>query len=262
MSTELPSSTRQPQGKGLIAAAGPDDGKLPSTPEPLPESRCRLAKLAISAVVFGLLEATAAGAEPIAARHEPIPDQVWKEMQESSWHPNRGCPPREGLALLTVPYRDFAGEARRGRLVFAKRVANQVASIFTEIFESQKFRIERMELVDKYRGDDDASMAANNTSAFNCRFVAGTTVLSAHALGIAIDINPEQNPWVNGADTAPPKGQAFDRPSKRQSAHRRGQPGIIMPGDVVVTAFKRQGWKWGGDWSSKKDYQHFSENGR
>jgi D-alanyl-D-alanine carboxypeptidase len=209
-----------------------------------------------------LLAATAAAAEPMTSRHEPLPDQVWAEMQGSSWHPNRGCPPREALALLTVPYRDFAGETRRGRLVFAKRVANQVASIFTEIFESQKFRIERMELVDKYRGDDDASMAANNTSAFNCRFVAGTKVLSAHALGIAIDINPEQNPWVDGADTAPPKGRAFDRPSKRQSAHRRGQPGIIMQGDVVVRAFKQQGWKWGGDWSSKKDYQHFSENGR
>jgi hypothetical protein len=198
MSTELLSSMQR--GKGLIAAAGSGDSKLPSTTEPLSKSRYRLAELAISA----------------------------------------------GL----------------GRLVFTKRVANQVASIFTEIFESQKFRIERMELVDKFRGDDDASMAANNTSAFNCRFVAGTTALSAHALGIAIDINPEQNPFVKGAVTAPPKGKAFDRPSKRQSAQRRGQPGIIMPGDVVVKAFKRQGWKWGGDWSSKKDYQHFSENGR
>jgi hypothetical protein len=260
MSTELLSSMQR--GKGLIAAAGSGDSKLPSTTEPLSKSRYRLAELAISAVVLGLLQATAAGAEPIAARHEPIPDQVWEEMQGSSWHSNRGCPARESLALLTVPYRDFAGETRLGRLVFTKRVANQVASIFTEIFESQKFRIERMELVDKFRGDDDASMAANNTSAFNCRFVAGTTALSAHALGIAIDINPEQNPFVKGAVTAPPKGKAFDRPSKRQSAQRRGQPGIIMPGDVVVKAFKRQGWKWGGDWSSKKDYQHFSENGR
>ena len=175
MSTELLSSMQQLQGMGLMAAAGP------ATTEPLPKSRYRLTKLAISAVVLGLLQATAADAEPIAARHEPIPDQVWEEMQGSSWHPNRGCPARESLALLTVPYRDFAGETRLGRLVFAKRVANQVASIFTEIFESQKFRIERMELVDKFRGDDDASMAANNTSAFNCRFVAGTTALSAHA---------------------------------------------------------------------------------
>ena len=172
------------------------------------------------------------------------------------------CPARDDLVLLTVPYRDFAGAAALGRLVVAKRVADQVASIFTAIFESQRFRIERMELVDKYRGNDDASMAANNTSAFNCRFVGGTTVLSAHALGIAIDVNPEQNPWVKGRVTVPPKGRAFDYPGERQSAHRRGQPGIIMSGDVVVTAFKQQGWKWGGDWTDKKDYQHFSENGR
>ena len=160
-------------------------------------------KFALSAIVSGLLAATAAAAEPMTSRQEPLPDRVWEEMQGSSWHPNRRCPARDDLVLLTVPYRDFAGAAALGRLVVAKRVADQVASIFTAIFESQTFRIERMELVDKYRGNDDASMAANNTSAFNCRFVGGTTVLSAHALGSrTTSIRPRERPQQRRAIAA------------------------------------------------------------
>jgi D-alanyl-D-alanine carboxypeptidase len=137
-----------------------------------------------------------------------------------------------------------------------------VARIFTRIHEIAAFRIERMERIDKYGGSDDASMAANNTSAFNCRTVAGSTNLSAHALGIAIDVNPIQNPYVKGAEVDPPAGRDFDTPPKRQAAHDRGQPGIILPGSAAVTAFKQNGWKWGGEWTTLKDYQHFSANGR
>lgn len=256
MSTELLSSMQQLQGMGLMAAAGP------ATTEPLPKSRYRLTKLAISAVVLGLLQATAADAEPIAARHEPIPDQVWEEMQGSSWHPNRGCPARESLALLTVPYRDFAGETRLGRLVFAKRVANQVASIFTEIFESQKFRNRTNGARRQVQGGRRRFNGGQQYERIQLPFRGGYDGFVRPRAGDRDRHQSRANPFVKGAVTEPPKGKAFDRPSKRQSAHSRGQPGIIMPGDVVVTAFKRQGWKWGGDWSSKKDYQHFSENGR
>ena len=108
--------------------------------------------------------------------------------------------------------------------------------------------------VESYGASDDRSMAADNTSAFNCRPVEGTGVWSQHAYGRAIDINPRENPEVTGGRVLPPNGWAFvDR------AHR-GR-GMIRPEGVVVRAFAAVGWGWGGSWHSLKDYQHFSANG-
>jgi hypothetical protein len=118
-----------------------------------------------------------------------------------------------------------------------------------------RFPIERMELVDNYGGSDDASMAANNTSAFNCRPVAGTNRWSEHAFGRAIDINPVQNPYVAGGRVSPPNGAPFVNRAV-------GAPGLIRSGDVVVQAFAAVGWGWGGNFSSSRDYQHFSASGR
>ncbi len=190
------------------------------------------------------------------ASQEPISDAVWAAMQGRSWRPGLGCPGRDSLVLLRAPYRDFAGQARMGSLVVAARVAPQVAAAFTQMFNGG-FRIARMEPIDAYGGDDDASMAANNTSAFNCRPVEGTNRLSAHAFGLAVDINPVQNPYVRGAETAPPAGRAYDTAERRRAAQARGEPGLIAPGGVAVRAFKAQGWRWGGNWRSEKDYQHF-----
>lgn len=188
---------------------------------------------------------------------KPIPDDVWQDMQGKSWHADLPCPAREKLVLLTVPFIGFDGQAKTGQLIVAKAHADSVAAAMDRAFESGTFRIERMDLVDKFGGDDDASMAANNTSAFNCRFVGGTTTLSAHALGIAIDINPIQNPFVKNSNTFPPAGKDFDEPHERRSS----VTGIILEGDVITKAFEDQGWVWGGTWTSKKDYQHFSQNG-
>jgi hypothetical protein len=199
----------------------------------------------------------AANAQAMTAKKESIPDQVWQRMQGSSWHPNLNCPARKNLALLTVPYLDFSGQPRLGQLVVARSAADLVADVFTEIFKSKKFRIERMELIDVFGGNDDASMQANNTSAFNCRLKTGGTSLSAHSFGTAIDINPVQNPFVTEKQTLPPAGQAFDEPSERAA----GGMGVITSGDVVTKAFKKRGWKWGGDWKKPKDYQHFSKDG-
>jgi hypothetical protein len=191
-----------------------------------------------------------------------IPDEVWERMQGRSWHPDRGCPGREDLALLTVPYLDFGGHARFGPLIVLATVAEDVAAIFKEIFDTEEFRIERMQLVDDFDGDDNRSMAANNTSAFNCRATTGGTRLSAHGLGIAIDINPIQNPFVKGEQIEPPEGKDFNDEIKREAAFQRGQFGLIMPRDVVTKAFKDRGWKWGGKFTDRKDFQHFSQNGR
>jgi len=225
------------------------------------QSRNKHAGLAVIGLLIGMLGNSPLRGEPFVAKQEPLSDQVWQDMRGKSWKPNLGCPPRDRLVLLTVPFRDFAGRPTTGELVVAKSVSAVLARIFTAIYDSAAFRIERMDRVDKYGGSDAASMAANNTSAFNCRPVAGTTTLSAHASGLAVDINPVQNPWVKGDEVDPEAGRPFDRAAKRQAALNRGQPGIILGGGAVVAAFKQNGWKWGGDWTSEKDYQHFSQTG-
>jgi poly-gamma-glutamate synthesis protein (capsule biosynthesis protein) len=101
-------------------------------------------------------------------------------------------------------------------------------------------------------------MAANNTSAFNCRLATSGSSLSSHSFGTAIDINPVQNPYVKGNLTLPPAGTAYDEPAERAG----DRIGVIAPGDAVASAFEAIGWTWGGDWSSLKDYQHFSADGR
>ena len=112
-----------------------------------------------------------------------------------------------------------------------------------------------MVLVDRYGADDDRSMAADNTSAFNCRRVEQSTSWSQHAYGRAIDINPRENPYVLGGRVLPPAGRAFTDRSRRRK-------GMIPAGGVVVRAFASVGWAWGGSWTSPLDYQHFSANGR
>ncbi|MCP4382431.1 MAG: M15 family metallopeptidase [Hyphomicrobiales bacterium] len=199
----------------------------------------------------------------------PIPDDIWRQMQDRSWHETLDatqcerpetcvCPPRETLVLLSVPFRDFQGKEGVGELIVAKDVADEVAGVFVDIFESRQFRIESMELVNRFDGDDVASMAANNTSAFNCRLTTGGSSLSAHATGTAIDINPVQNPYVKGETTLPPAGQSFDEEGERSGDGM----GVVVAGDVVTDAFAKRGWTWGGDWTSLKDYQHFSKDGR
>lgn len=111
-----------------------------------------------------------------------------------------------------------------------------------------------MELVDRYNGDDARSMAANNTSGFNCRYVPGTRRLSDHGRGLAIDINPVQNPWVHGGSVDPPAGRAYAMPAQR----RTPRMGMVVAGDAVTRAFARIGWRWGGVWRNTKDYQHFT----
>lgn len=181
-----------------------------------------------------------------------LPDDVWQTMQGRSWRPGLGCPGRDQLALLSVPFRDFSGQMKTGQLVVARRVAGPVLGAFAALHGSG-FRIARMELVDRYGGDDARSMAANNTSGFNCRTVPGTRRLSDHGRGLAIDINPVQNPWVQGSFVDPPGGRPYAGPALRRSP----QMGMIIKGDAVTRAFARIGWRWGGVWRVR-DYQHFT----
>ncbi|MGJ0510063.1 MAG: M15 family metallopeptidase [Methylocystis sp.] len=208
-----------------------------------------------SALLFTALLPPAMAQTP-RANYGPIPDDVWSYMQGRSWRAGLPCATREELVLMHVPYRDFDGATQTGELVVARRVATQVAAIFENIHASGKFRIYQMRLIDDFGGDDDISIAANNTSAFNCR-TTDHGGLSKHALGLAIDINPVQNPYREGDVTAPTAGGVYDEPRERHP----GVKEIILDGDVVTRAFARRGWSWGGKWTHTVDYQHFSYGG-
>jgi hypothetical protein len=182
-----------------------------------------------------------------------LPQKVQNTMVNSSWHKNLSCPDFNTLMLLRIPYWGFEGKVHQGEMIVAKSVAGDVLKVFRQLYAEQ-FPIERMVRIENYGGDDNASMAANNTSAFNCRLLTDSTSLSEHAYGTAIDINPKQNPYVKGSTVLPPEGKDYlDRSNVR--------PGMIEQGSVKKV-FESIGWKWGGEWESLKDYQHFSQSGR
>jgi hypothetical protein len=165
------------------------------------------------------------------------------------WRP--GCPvPLDELRLVELSHWGFDGAMRRGELVVHQDFASAAVKIFRVLFAA-RFPIRRMRPVEHYGGDDDASMADDNTSAFNCRPKTGsTTEWSWHAYGRAIDINTVENPYVKGDTVLPREGRAYlDRTDVR--------PGMIVPGDLVTETFAAYGFTWGGDWSSRQDYQHF-----
>lgn len=170
----------------------------------------------------------------------------------SSWR--TGCPvPLHDLRYLRITHWDFSGAERSGELVVHADAVGVVEAAFRRLHEI-RFPIRSMRLVDDFGGDDDASMAADNTSAFNCRSVAGTDRWSHHAYGRAIDINPLENPYVTSGGIYPPAGAGF--------AERAGLMGQLMAGSDAVRAFTDLGWGWGGAWSGAKDYQHVSASGR
>ena len=165
-----------------------------------------------------------------------------------------GCPvPLGALRYLEMSYRDFDGRSRTGEMVVHRRWTREVRDAFGELYDAG-WPIARMRLIDDYGGNDDRSMAANNTSGFNCRRVAGQHNWSAHAFGEAIDLNPLQNPYVQPGSIVPPAGRRFagiDRGSSDPVP-----PGVIRVADRPVEAFARFGWQWGGYWLSSKDWQH------
>jgi hypothetical protein len=175
-------------------------------------------------------------------------------MSGVSWHP--GCPVGfADLRLLAVDRWGFDRRVHRGRLVVHRDAARGMVRAIRALYRL-RFPIRRMRLVDAYGGDDRRSMAADNTSAFNCRTVAGSPgVWSEHAYGRAIDVNPVENPYVTGSGyVSPPAGAPF-------AARARHRPGMIHRHGPVVEAFAAIGWEWAGNWPDPKDYQHFSATG-
>ena len=162
--------------------------------------------------------------------------------------------PVEQLRAIDVTHFGNDGAVHTGRLIVAADRAQQMVDILRDLYAA-RFPIERMEPIDVYGGDDNRSIKANNTSAFNCRAVTGGSGWSEHAYGRAIDVNPFVNPYVKGSTVLPPEAAPYTDRS-------RNDAGMIHAGDAVVDAFAARGWRWGGYWSSLKDYQHFSTTGR
>jgi len=182
---------------------------------------------------------------------ESISSSVRARMEGVSWHGgDPRCPRFEDLAYLRVDHVTFDGHVGQGELVVAAAIARRALGVFRRLYELG-FPIRGMRLVDDHAASDDASMAADNSSAFNFRVIAGTSLLSQHALGRAIDINPVENPWRRPDRTVPDAGHAFlDR--------RAIRPGMIVrPGPVVAT-FDAFGFEWGGDWLHAFDDHHIA----
>ena len=171
-------------------------------------------------------------------------------MRGKSWRDDPRCPRFEDLSLLEVPYIDFAGDRKVGELVVAAGVAEAILDVFA-VIAAASFPIASMVRIDAFDADDDRSMAANNCSAFCFRDISGGAGLSLHAFGLAVDINPVQNPYVTAAgEVLPPAGRAYlDRADRRD--------GMIVRPSPVITAFESIGWEWGGEWTRVKDYHHF-----
>ena len=167
-----------------------------------------------------------------------------------------GCPvPRGSLRLLRLRHVGFDDAVHTGELVVHRRYAENVVRVFRELYQA-RWPIRQMRLIEEFDGSDQRSMAADNTSGYNCRRVAGRRSWSAHAYGAAIDLNPLENPDLSRGLVAPPAGRPFA--DLDRSADSRVPPGVVRADDVVVRAFAEIGWQWGGHYSPYPDHQHFS----
>jgi hypothetical protein len=205
----------------------------------------KLALLAAVVFAFG-------GSSP-APRFVGEISRVSRDDLPHSYRP--GCPvaPAE-LRLVRVSHWDFRGRAHVGSIVVRSTVARDVLTVFRRL-HTARFPIRRLRPIDAYKGSDARSLAADNTSGFNCRYVIGPGPKrwSSHAYGLAIDVNPVENPYLDRGRILPPAGRRFlDR--------SRARPGMAVSGGVLVRAFAAVGWSWGGRWSPP-DYQHFSATG-
>jgi len=196
---------------------------------------------------------TASKLRPFRGEAAKLSAKTRKRMTGKSWH--EGCPVGLGeLREVSVSYVDFHRHSQQGKLIIRDKYADDIVAVFRRLY-AKRFPIRRIEPIDRYGGDDHRSMDADNTSAFNCRLVNGTNRWSRHAYGDALDLNPRENPYVTSSGfVSPPAGKPYaDRDDVRKG---------MVEGEHVVEIFRRAaGWKWGGDWSGTRDFQHFSATG-
>jgi len=199
---------------------------------------------------FALLALLAVQAPPFAHTVSP----VTRAQLPHSWH--SGCPVApSALRRVRLSYWGFDGQAHTGALVVNESAVRDVVVVFKRLYRA-RFPLRRMRPIDAYGGNDERSLAADNTAAFNCRYVvgSGSRRWSQHAYGLAIDVNPVENPYLEGGRVHPRAGRAYVDRSKLR-------PGMAVRGGVLVRAFAAVGWQWGGRWAGTPDYQHFSATG-
>src|SRR3954471_14832416 len=171
-----------------------------------------------------------------------------------SWHP--GCPVApSGLRRLRLSYWGFDDRARTGTLIVNVKAVGPLTRVFARLYAA-RFPLRRLRPIDAYGGSDERSLEADNTAAFNCRYAVapGPKRWSVHAYGLAIDVNPVENPYLEGGRVRPAAGKRFlDR--------RRVRAGMAVAGGTLVRAFASAGWQWGGRWPGTPDWQHFSATG-
>ena len=186
--------------------------------------------------------------------YQPITDDIKERIYGLSYKTDCTIP-YEDLRYISVKYYDFDNQVQTGEIICNKAIAQDLVEIFYELY-CNEYQIDKIRLVDEYQADDDLSCADNNTSCFNFRTVDGTSTLSKHAQGLAIDINPFQNPYVtypNGKERISPAG------SEPYADRSSGLPHIITENDLCYRLFTAHGFTWGGHWKTLKDYQHFQK---
>jgi len=195
-----------------------------------------------------------------AGRISPLPAPLAAEMRGTTWHP--GCPVAlSQLSLLRFNYWDLEGAVERGPMVVNSSVATQVLWVFRQLFDA-RFPLQHVALARAFSQrqlENHPNSHGSTTASFNCRPVvtpegAGAT-FSQHSYGLAVDLNPLQNPFVR-AD-----GWTRNRYARPYVDRSKDLPGMIHTGDVVTRSFAAIGWGWGGEWSGDKDYMHFSQSG-
>lgn len=220
-------------------------GEMRPTPRPLRERRFATVDL-LPPPVDGRFDSTIG----------PVTRALRRRMGDT-WSP--GCPVAlDGLRYLRVTFRGFDGEAHTGELVVAATEADDVVGVFRALFAAD-FPIEEMRLPTTADLEAHPTGDGNNTAALVCRATRGGSSWSAHAYGLAVDVNPFHNPYAKGK---PPDRVVLPELASSYLDRTWHRPGMIQPGSVAVRAFARIGWSWGGDWSTLKDYQHFSATGR
>ena len=190
-----------------------------------------------------------AAVEPVFTA-EPIPEAIEARMRGVSY-PEDAEIKLSDLRYLRLSYVDFEDHEQVGELVCNKAIAEDLLAIFKDLYEA-RYPIRSIRLIDDFGGDDEASMAADNTSCFNYRKKTGMRELSKHALGLAVDINPFENPYVRPSRVRPTGASAF-------ADRTQDFPHKIDKNDLCYRLFRARGFSWGGSWRSVQDYQHFEK---
>ena len=202
---------------------------------------------------------TAPSEEPVATESsasapvftaQPIPEAVEARMRGVSY-PDDAEVKLADLRYLRLSYVDFDGKEQVGEMICNKAIADDLVAIFRELYEA-RYPIRSIRLIDDFNGDDEASMAADNTSCFNYRKKTGMRELSKHARGLAVDINPFENPYVRPSRVRPAGASAY-------ADRSQDFPHKIDKNDLCYRLFRAHGFYWGGTWRSVKDYQHFEK---